>query len=389
MDIFQNILSALEHEESIMLATIISTSGSTPASAFSKMLITNGGTKSVGTVGGGCMEGEVILHANRLYNSGKAEILTFQLNEDDIESGLICGGSLDVLIEPITKDLVLIFQKIKSLRDEGEDCVLGTLLSKDDTVEGKVIFKRNSGELDECPPEADQPSAESSGLMSKGFLPEDKWSIEKPLHDSNNPLLQYIATPTIQQSISHAYRRNEIVRLKLESGEIVLEPIASTPSLIIFGGGHVSKFVVQSAVMVGFRVTIVDDREKYANQIRFPDASQTIVSDFSEAFSKLTIKPTTYIVIVTRGHNYDEIVLEQAVKTNAKYIGMIGSKRKILATYEHLIERGIGRDVLNRVHAPIGIDIGAVTAEEIAVSIIAELIRVRRGAMQPLRHMSL
>ncbi|MBI5021547.1 MAG: XdhC family protein [Ignavibacteriales bacterium] len=361
-DIYQEILSALEHEESIMLATIISTSGSTPASALSKMLIKNGGTVSVGTVGGGCMEGEVILHANRLYNARKAEILTFELNEDDIESGLICGGNLDILIEPITKNFIPIFQKLKTLRDDEEDCIVGTLLNKDNTVASKIIFKRNSGEMNE-------------------------WIVDNALNNSTTQLLPHSITPLIQQSISRVYQKNEIIRLKTESGEIILEPISSTPSLIIFGGGHVSKFVSQSAVMVGFRVTIVDDREKYANPDRFPEAAQTIVSDFSEAFSKLTIKPTTYIVIVTRGHSYDELVLEQAVKTPAKYIGMIGSKRKVLKTYDHLRQCGIKDEQLERVHAPIGIDIAAATAEEIAVSITAELVRIRRGSLKPPRHL--
>ena len=364
MDIFQNILTALEHEESIMLATIISTSGSTPASAFSKMLIKNGGTVSVGTVGGGCMEGEVILHANRLYNAGKVEILTFQLNEDDIESGLICGGSLDVLIEPITKDLVPIFQKIKSLRGEGEDCVLGTLLSKDDIVEGKVIFRQSIGTLDE-------------------------WSgVDTVFETSHLPIFHYSNNPVLQKSIARAYQRNETIRLKLESGEIILEPIIGTPSLVIFGGGHVSKFVSQTAAMAGFRVTVVDDREKYANPQRFPEAAQTFAIDYTNAINQLTINQSTYIVIVTRGHKYDEIVLEQAVKTSAKYIGMIGSKRKVLTTYEHLRERGVTDEILKWVHAPIGLDIDAVTAEEIAISIIGEMIRVRRGMKKSLRHMS-
>ena len=104
MDIYTEILSALETEESIMLATVISTSGSTPASALSKMIVKRGGVLTVGTVGGGCMEGDVVLHANRLYGSGKAEILSFQLNDEDVESGLICGGNLDVLLEPISRE---------------------------------------------------------------------------------------------------------------------------------------------------------------------------------------------------------------------------------------------------------------------------------------------
>ena len=138
MDIYSEILSALASEERVMLATIVSTSGSTPASALSKMLVKNNGIVSVGTIGGGCMEGDVLLHARRLFETNKAEILKFHLNEDDIEHGLICGGSLDVLLEPISKKDVSLFQEIKMQRDEGNDCVLATFLLND----GSVIFKK-------------------------------------------------------------------------------------------------------------------------------------------------------------------------------------------------------------------------------------------------------
>jgi len=352
MNVHSEILSALEREDHIILATIVATSGSTPAAIHSKMLVTNGGTTSVGTVGGGCMEGEVILHANRLYNAGKAEILTFELNEDDIESGLICGGNLDILLEPVTKNDIPLVKQLQTLRDDGVDCLLATLL----TPEGSVAWKQVV-------------------LMTDDSV--------KALASTIPHLSKELDT-----AIEKAYKKLETQRIELPFGELIIEPLQGTPDCIIFGGGHVSKFVTQSAAMVGFRVTIVDDREKYSNPSRFPDAAQTIVSDFAEAFSKLTIKPTSYIVIVTRGHSYDEMVLEHAVKTPAKYIGMIGSKRKILATYEHLVARGVPAEKLKHVFAPIGIDIASVTAEEIGISIVAELIRVRRGAKQSLWHLS-
>jgi xanthine dehydrogenase accessory factor len=347
MNIFDEILSALQSEECIMLATVISTSGSTPASALSKMIVKRGGTVSVGTVGGGCMEGEVILHANRLFEANKAEILTFHLNEDDAEAGLICGGSLDVLIEPLTKAYIPIFRELQTRCAEGEDCILATFISLDGFVSQKLII------------------GQAKKLETK---------------------IQHLQ-PQMQEIIEKASSRNESQRTKTTEGEWIFEPIMGNPSLIIFGGGHVSKFVSRSAAMAGFQVTIVDDREKFANPDRFPEANETRVLDFADALSHLTIKPSTYIVIVTRGHRFDEIVLEQSLKTPAKYIGMIGSKRKVLTAYEHLTERGVTAEELRRVHAPIGLDIGAVTAEEIGISIVAELIRIRRGNKQSLRHM--
>jgi len=364
MDILEEVLVALQTEESVMLATIISTSGSTPASALSKMLVRSGGTVSVGTVGGGCMEGDVLLHANRLYRTGKAEILTFHLNEDDIESGLICGGSLDVLIEPVTQRQIPVIQELKTHRDDGEDCVLATLLEKDGRIRHKSLIKMNDKKMEHW----------SNGVMEE----------LKGVRNSNIPQHR----DSIVELVAKAHRRNETYRLKLPDEELIVEPVSGNPSLIIFGGGHVSRYVSRAAAMAGFRVTIIDDREKYANKVRFPESAHVLAIDFTDAFARIAIKPTTYIVIVTRGHQYDEDVLEQALKTPAKYIGMIGSKRKVLTTYEHLRGRGVSIEALNRVHAPIGIEIGAVTAEEIGVSIVAELIKVRRGQKLPPHHKS-
>ncbi len=131
--------------------------------------------------------------------------------------------------------------------------------------------------------------------------------------------------------------------------------------------------------MTGFRVTIVDDRPEYANAERFPEADATLAMDFVEAVRQIEIKPSTYIVIVTRGHRSDEEILSLIISSPAKYIGMIGSRRKVLTTYEHLAKRGVSVELLKRVHSPIGLEIGAATAEEIGISVAAQLIAVRRG----------
>lgn len=348
MDIYSELLSALQTEDHVMLATIISTSGSTPASAFSKMLIKRGGTESVGTVGGGCLEGDVLEAAKRLYQDDKAEIMTFHLNEDEFVQGLICGGSLDVLIEPITKNDFTLVRDLKALRDEGEDCILTTVLSSSGKILAKVlVLGEDSSELEK----------ELTGLKSS--IPNLKSLLTEELHK--------------------AHHRNETRRMKLAESELILEPIQGTPSLIIFGGGHVSRYVCKAATMAGFRITVVDDRPQYANSERFPEAARTLATDYTEAFAQLDVKPSTYIVIVTRGHRYDEEILENSLRTRAKYIGMIGSKRKVFTTYEHLVERGVPVESLKRVRAPMGIEIGATTAEEIGISIVAELIAVRRG----------
>jgi xanthine dehydrogenase accessory factor len=159
--------------------------------------------------------------------------------------------------------------------------------------------------------------------------------------------------------------------------EILLEPVFSEPTVYVFGGGHISEQLAPLAKKVHFKVVVIDDREIFANRERFPDADEVIVSEFEKCFDRLNIGDSSYIVIVTRGHLYDGIVLEQAVESKARYIGMIGSRNKIRTLYQSLTKKGIAKETLDRVHAPIGIDINSETPEEIAVSIVAELIKVR------------
>ena len=160
--------------------------------------------------------------------------------------------------------------------------------------------------------------------------------------------------------------------------DVFLEPIKPLPSLIIFGGGHISFFLARIGKMVDFRVTIIDDRPEFANHERFPEADETIAEDMASVIKRLTINGSSYIVIVTRGHMKDEQVLEWAATTAAGYIGMIGSKRKIKTSFTYLQTKGITREQLDKVHSPIGLAIGAETPEEIAVAIMAEIIQVRR-----------
>jgi len=159
--------------------------------------------------------------------------------------------------------------------------------------------------------------------------------------------------------------------------EILLEPIISEPTVYIFGAGHISQQLVPLVKKVHFKTVVIDDREMFANRDRFPEADEVIVIEFEKAFEQLTIDQSSYIVIVTRGHLYDGLILGNAVKTDARYIGMIGSKKKIQTLYQNLLMEGVPKEVLDRVHAPIGLDINSETPEEIAVSIVAELIKVR------------
>jgi len=161
--------------------------------------------------------------------------------------------------------------------------------------------------------------------------------------------------------------------------EVFIEPILPMPTMFIFGGGHIALTLSRVGRMLDFNIVVIDDRKDYANYDRFPDASMVLSEDIDTAFSKLKVNESSYIVIVTRGHKTDEKALELALKTQAKYIGMIGSKTKVKTIFQNLSDRGISQEMLDKVYSPIGLEIHAETPEEVAVSILAELIKVRRA----------
>ena len=170
--------------------------------------------------------------------------------------------------------------------------------------------------------------------------------------------------------------------------EIFVEPVLPPALLYIFGAGHVALELYKAARNAGFEVVVTDDRDTYANRGRFPDAREVIAEDFGRAMAGLTPSESSYMVIVTRGHHDDMRVLRWAVQTQARYIGMVGSKRKAITIYRTLVAEGLKPEFFDRVHSPVGLDIGAITPEEIAVSIMAEIIALRRGAERAMPHMS-
>ena len=169
--------------------------------------------------------------------------------------------------------------------------------------------------------------------------------------------------------------------------EIFVEPVLPVPVLYLFGAGHVAHSIYKVARLAGFDVVVTDDRETYASPERFPDARAIHADDFDRAMSQLEPNENSYIAIVTRGHRDDMRILAWAVNTSARYVGMIGSKRKTISIYRELESQGIAAEKFERVHAPIGIDIGAITPEEIAVSVVAEMIAIRRAATPAVPHL--
>jgi xanthine dehydrogenase accessory factor len=363
VNIYSEIIAALEKDELVMLATIISASGSTPAAPLSKMLVKNDGSTPIGTVGGGSMEHEVKAEALRTFPLGKAKFLTYHLQDDEVVQGLICGGNIEVLIEPITRGQLSVLQQMTALIDSGEEFLIVTLIHTDGTVKEKKIFRTS----------ADTESWIEG--MTVNWMKRDtsaSLSLQQDVH----------------QSTKNLFHQNESQRRHLPFGDIILEPIFCRPELYIFGSGHVGKALCRIAAGCGFRVCVIDDRVEYANSDRFPEAEQILVNDFLEAFDHISIKSSSSIVIATRGHSFDEAILGRALQTSAKYIGMMGSRRKVETIFKHLTQNETPPERLQHVYAPIGIDIGAVTPDEIAISIVAQLIRMRRGEQGPVRDKS-
>ena len=347
-DIYSEIVRALERKERCVLATLISRVGSAPRAVGAKYLIKEDGT-SLGSIGGGCVEAEVWQEAQRVIEKKEGKVLHFELTSEQLaEGGLVCGGNIDIFLEPLGVDFLDIYQEAMRMRQRGGSAILATLVSVDGDFprgEGSKVLIKVSGEK--------VGSLLGGAELEKKVLSEGKEALREK-------------KPRILVSSYEGIRM-----------EVLLEPIFCEPTVYIFGGGHVSEQIAPLAKNVNFKVVVIDDREMFANRERFPGADEVIVSEFEKCFDRLNIDESSYIVVVTRGHLYDGIVLEQALETKARYIGMIGSRKKIRTLYQSLIEKGITKETLGRVHAPIGIEINSETPEEIAVSIVAELIKVR------------
>ncbi len=254
MDIFDEIVRLRKLGQKCAVATIVQVNGSIPSYESAKMVVREDGSM-LGTIGGGCVEAEVWNAAREVIANERSKQMKFSLGQDAAyDNGLICGGQLEVFIEPVVP----------------------------------------------------------------------------------------------------------------------------SPKAFIFGAGHISKSLSKVANLAGFASIIVDNRETYANQDRFPEAEQVLAEEYNEVFPKLDIRDTSYIIIVTRGHRDDMLVLQWAVNTPARYIAMIGSRRKVISVINELEREGLPHGAFERIHAPMGFEIGAITPEEIAVSVVAEMIAVRR-----------
>ncbi len=265
MDVYDELIRLRKLGQKCAIATIVQVRGSIPSFESAKLLVREDGSM-IGTIGGGCVEAEVWNAAREVMETEKSKHMSFNLGQDAAyDNGLICGGQLDVFVEPV--------------------------------------------------------------------IP--------------------------------------------------------SPSAIIFGAGHISKSLCKVASLAGFATTIVDNRETFANRERFPEADEIFAEEYEEVFPKLIVHDSTYLIIVTRGHRDDMRVLRWAAATPARYVAMIGSKRKVISVVKELEKEGLSRDQLSRIYAPMGLEIGAISPEEIAISVAAEMIAVRRAPRSNWRALSM
>jgi xanthine dehydrogenase accessory factor len=262
-----------------------------------------------------------------------------------------------------------LYEEIVKLRREGRRGAMATIVNVRGSIPSFKTAKmlvRDDGSI--------------MGTIGGGCVEAEVWQAAREVMESEKP-----------RSLTFDLNQDPKYDTGLVCGgtlEIFVEPILPPAELYIFGAGHVAASLYKVAKITGFDITVVDDREVYASRERFPEAEKIIAEDFEKAMAQLSPSESSYIVIVTRGHRDDMRVLRWAVQTPARYIGMIGSKRKTITIFKELQSEGLSAQLFDRVHAPVGLDIGAITPEEIAVSITAELIARRRNVERELPHMS-
>jgi len=339
-DVLRALIAAIDAGRAVAWCRLVETRGSTPQKAGAAMLVYEDGSQT-GTLGGGCVEAEVKRRALGLLVENRPEVCTFQLDSDyGWDDGLICGGRMKIVVEPIvTGSPAPYFRRLAELIEHGEGCTEA------------LVF-----------------DSEASGLPVPTAL----------LLDRDGRLLV-----TVRHSGDAPARITEQLRPLADrprayaAGGVAYLPVLPRCRLVIVGGGHVGKAVADLAADLDFDVWIVDDRAEFASEERFPRAQRRISGPIDRVLPDLEITPDTYCLIVTRGHSHDQEALFHLVDRGARYVGLIGSKRKIKLIFDNLGAEGVSREALAKVYAPLGIDIGSQTVPEIAVSICAELIAHR------------
>ncbi|HYY45446.1 MAG TPA: XdhC family protein [Candidatus Angelobacter sp.] len=314
-DVMDDVKAWLSADDPVALATVISTWGSAPRPAGSRMAISQSG-RIAGSVSGGCLEGEVFEQAQAILKGKPARLFHYGVSDDLAWTvGLSCGGEVDVLVEPLSE----VHRNLMAALEAETPVVLQTVV--DDSPGARRLLKPPDPQID-------------------------------ALLEQENPV-----------------RRDGLF----------LEPFPRPPELFIFGGSHVAIPLTRLANALGFRVTVVDARSKFADAQRFPEARRVIHAWPDEILKDLPMDSSTYIVILTHDPKFDDPTITAALRGRPRYIGAIGSRKTHRERVARLTAAGVSAKEIERVHAPIGLDLGARTAEETALAILAQMVAARHG----------
>jgi xanthine dehydrogenase accessory factor len=338
-DCYRAIRELTGRGERVAAATVIRTRGSTPREPGAKMLVLPGGNAR-GTIGGGCGEAEVLVAAREMLDSGQDganRLVRVDLTEQIVEAAeRICGGVMDVLLELWERP-----------REELDLLVTGD----------RVVRVTPAG-----------PSAEPrEGRVYSGEAGGGDWTA--PLREQ------------CERTLGERASRCAVVPGGPGEGEWFFEYVHGGHTLVILGAGHIAQPLCRMAKLLDFRVVVVDDRPAFASDERFPEADLVVAEPFDAALGRLKINEETMVVLVTRGHRHDEACLRRLLGSPAPYLGLLGSKRRVRAVYSSLLADGYTHGQLERVWGPVGVDIGAHSPAEIAISILAELVALQRGRL--------
>ncbi|MDK2968336.1 MULTISPECIES: XdhC family aldehyde oxidoreductase maturation factor [Lacrimispora] len=343
-DCFEKMITLLRERQDFVVATIVSKSGSAPRVTGTKMIIRRDFTL-IGSIGGGMMEAMVTKLSSGVFESREYVLKDFiLLDKADSAMDMVCGGGVKVLIEyvdPYDADAVRIYEKAAELKKQGTEFVLITM------VHQHIPF----------------------------ITGKDKWiCTETAFYGEEDYDVQRITT-SIRENFNHIE-----VELQEINARYLIEPFYRFEQVCIIGAGHIAQKIAALTKELGFYTVVVDDRKEFASKKRFQTSDEVrALRSLDHLSDKIIINHDSYIIIVTRGHSYDMKVLAQMLKTDARYIGVIGSSKKRDYTYQELLQEGFTKEDVKRIFCPIGLNIHAETPEEIAVSIAAELIKVRRG----------
>lgn len=341
-DILTKLIQWSDEGKSIALATVIQTWGSSPRKAGSKMALTLDGNIA-GSVSGGCVENAVVEAGIESINAIRPQLLHFGVPDETAwEVGLACGGSIDVFVKPLDEN---IFGSLRSILTGDKPAVLTTVIRGDKAMVGREVVLDGKGEI--------------TGSIG------NEWD-EKVFSIMENALAK---------GVSHRVTLNEATEIFVE---VIMPPL----TLVIVGGAHISIALSVLAKTLGYRTIVMDPRKVWGNEERFPNVDKLIQSWIPDAFEQIVITPATAITTLTHDQKLDDPALKIALNSPAFYVGALGSKTTNAKRYKRLLNDGVPDSQLSRLHAPIGLDIGSQTPEEIALSIMAEVVEVYRKQNQ-------